>query len=247
MSPRYSIIIPAYNEAFELPQTLAAFRVAAGRYHEAGGIGGLEFIVVDNASTDCTAEIAREWGATVVNEPRRQIARVRNRGARAATGEILITCDADSRPHPAIFTRIERRLDDRTFALGCGFWSSEMRWWYLPAFFGVNLISVLCRLPAGMFILRRADFVALGGFDERLYALEDVDLARRIRAAARLRRQRIRILLRAPIDTSTRKFRLIRWSSFLAFLIRFLLHPRKYTTRRACWDAYYYGAHLREN
>ena len=55
-----------------------------------------QLIVVDNNSSDATAQIARDHGATVVYEPVNQIARARNRGAEAAEGEALIFLDADS-------------------------------------------------------------------------------------------------------------------------------------------------------
>ena len=69
---------------------------AAGAFVRRGW--GVELIVCDNNSTDRTAEIARNAGARVVFEPVNQIARARNRGAAAATGDWLIFVDADSHP-----------------------------------------------------------------------------------------------------------------------------------------------------
>lgn len=247
MMPRFSIVIPAYNEEFELPRTLHAFDTAIGRYRAGGGGGEFEFILVDNASTDRTAQIAAEWGARVVFEPYRQIARARNTGARAATGELLITCDADSRPHPDIFLTIDRRFTARVFAMGVRIWALDIRWSYLPSFLVLNLIIGVGRFPAGMFILRRNDFLELGGFDERLYALEDVNLSRRIKARAHELRMQVKILWRQPIYTSTRKFRMVRMRDFFRLMARYLMNPRGHTRRKENWEAVYYASNLREN
>ena len=79
-----SFIVPAYNEAHELPRTLAAIRAAADASKEP-----YEIVVVDDDSTDATAEIAWRAGAMVVSVRHRQIAAVRNAGAKAARGDIL--------------------------------------------------------------------------------------------------------------------------------------------------------------
>src|SRR5207248_9756234 len=87
-----SFIVPAYNEETELPCTLAAIRAAAS-----GVAQPFEIIVVDDASTDATPEIAEQAGARVVPIHRRQIAAARNAGARAAQAEYLFFVDADTR------------------------------------------------------------------------------------------------------------------------------------------------------
>src|SRR5438552_2691875 len=87
-----SFIVPAYNEETELPSTLAAIRAAISALSQP-----FEIIVVDDASTDATPEIAEQAGARVVPIHRRQIAAARNAGARAAQGEYLFFVDADTR------------------------------------------------------------------------------------------------------------------------------------------------------
>src|SRR5213596_1561358 len=87
-----SFIVPAYNEEHELSDTLAAIREAAS-----GAARPYEIIVIDDASTDATPQIASAAGAKVIPINRRQIAASRNAGGRAAQGEYLFFVDADTR------------------------------------------------------------------------------------------------------------------------------------------------------
>src|SRR5260370_4802694 len=87
-----SFIVPAYNEELELSSTIAAVHAAVS-----GAGQAYEIIVVDDASTDATAELAAQAGARVISINRRQIAAARNAGARAAQGEKLVFCAADAR------------------------------------------------------------------------------------------------------------------------------------------------------
>src|ERR1700677_4385804 len=86
-----SFIVPAHNEESCLGRTLRAI-------HDSARVIGqpYEIIVVDDASTDATAEIARQHNATVVPVNHRQIAATRNSGGRAARGERLFFVDADT-------------------------------------------------------------------------------------------------------------------------------------------------------
>lgn len=91
-----SVVIPAFNEGRYLPETLSSLRDAARACR-----CGLELIVVDNASADRTAEIAKAFGATLAHEPIHNIARVRNTGARHARSDVLVFIDADT-PAPRV-------------------------------------------------------------------------------------------------------------------------------------------------
>ncbi len=101
---KISIIVPAFNEEKLIGATLAAIQKASRALQVKGW--GTELIVCDNNSTDRTGEIARLAGATVVFEPVNQIARARNCGAAAATGDWLIFVDADSHPSVELFEEV---------------------------------------------------------------------------------------------------------------------------------------------
>jgi glycosyltransferase involved in cell wall biosynthesis len=89
---RISVVIPAFNEARWLPLTLTRLAEAARQYP-----ASVEVIVVDNASDDATADVARAAGATVIQETEHNVGLVRNRGAAAATGEVFGRRDAFER------------------------------------------------------------------------------------------------------------------------------------------------------
>lgn len=87
-----SVVVPVRNDAVELRGLLECL---AAQTHTP-----LEIIVVDNGSTDQTAALARRAGCEVVSEPREGIARAVHSGYDAARGDLIVRCDADSRPPP---------------------------------------------------------------------------------------------------------------------------------------------------
>src|ERR1044071_7352329 len=86
-----SFIVPAHNEQACLGRTLQAIHASARLIAQP-----YEVIVVNDASSDATAEIAQQNHARVVSVNHRQIAATRNSGARAAKGERLFFVDADT-------------------------------------------------------------------------------------------------------------------------------------------------------
>ena len=96
MKPRISLIIPAHNESAFLPACLAAARRAEARIDSK-----VEIIVVLNRCTDDTEEPSPcTMDVCIVREDAKNLSRIRNAGVGAASGEIIVTCDADSRMHP---------------------------------------------------------------------------------------------------------------------------------------------------
>jgi glycosyltransferase involved in cell wall biosynthesis len=202
---RISIIVPAFNEERLLAASLAAIRAAAAVFAERGW--ACELIVCDNNSSDRTAEIALAAGARVVFEPVNQIARARNTGAAAASGDWLMFIDADSYPDPALFAEVVERIKAGR-VLGGGVTiriDNDQRLAHLITSLW-NLVSRTGKLVAGSFIfVEAAAFRKIGGFSHEWYAGEELDFCRRLKKLARKTKQRIIILHRHPIHTSGRK------------------------------------------
>jgi glycosyltransferase involved in cell wall biosynthesis len=193
-----SFIAPAHNEAQLLGRTLAALREAAAEVAMP-----TELIVVDDASTDATARIAAEHGARVISVAYRQIARVRNAGARAASGTLLVFVDADTVVPPATLRATLRAVEQG--AVGGGavlhFDGPLPRWWRASAWMLTGAMR-LGRLAAGAYLFcTRAAFEATGGFDERLFVTEELVLSRALQRVGRV------VVLREGVHTSGRKFR----------------------------------------
>ena len=205
---KISIVVPAFNEERLLGESLAQIQSAAKVFRQRSW--EFELIVCDNNSTDRTAEIARAAGATVVFEPVNQIARARNSGAAAATGDWLIFVDADSHPSAELFSDVAGQiisgdclaggvtvhLDEKHFVTGLvsGIW---------------NGVSRIFKLMAGSFIFcDAAVFRKTGGFSNELFAAEELELSKRLKKLAKETGKRMVILHRHPLVTSARKMRL---------------------------------------
>ncbi|HWH99163.1 MAG TPA: glycosyltransferase family A protein, partial [Propionibacteriaceae bacterium] len=122
--PRFSVVVPAYNEASYLGPTLQALQQQDFR-------GLYEIIVVDNNSTDGTGEIAAGYGVTVVRETARGVCQARQRGTIEARGEVVVSTDADTVQPRDWLTRIDRqfRRSDRIVAVAGPCRYENPSWW----------------------------------------------------------------------------------------------------------------------
>ena len=195
--PEVSFVVPAYNEEKALPGTLAAIHAAMraiGRPYE--------IVVADDESTDATTAVAREAGARVVPVQFRQIARTRNAGAAAATGDTLVFVDADTHVNEAVLRAALAALDEGAIGGGATpvFEPGAPRWSRVA----IRMVAgpmALMDLAAGCFIfVRRASFEAVGGFDERHFAGEEIMLSWALQRQGRF------VILRETVETSARKF-----------------------------------------
>ncbi|MBL8519519.1 MAG: glycosyltransferase [Betaproteobacteria bacterium] len=199
---RISIIMPAYNEAAHLPALLDSIDVARARY-----AGDVEAIVADNGSTDATAAIARERGCVVAPVEKRAIAAARNGGAALATGEVLAFIDSDSRIHRETFNAIAQALARPDVIVGAtgvvpSRWSAGI--WTTWAV--MTPMTWLAGVDAGVVFCRRADFHAVGGYDENLLCAEDVKFLFAMKKFGRTRGMRFHRPASVRAITSTRKF-----------------------------------------
>jgi glycosyltransferase involved in cell wall biosynthesis len=234
-----SVIIPAFNEERLIGETLRQVKAAVAVFSRRAW--QTEIIVCDNNSTDGTAALARAAGAQVVFEPVNQIARARNSGAAAASGDWLVFIDADSHPSAELFAEVAEQIEmGRCLAGG-----STMR---LAGHYPVgnlitrlwNGISRVGKLLAGSFIFCEADaFRQVGGFSHELFAGEEIDLSQRLKKLARARKKRIVILHRHPLVTSARKMHLYTPREHIRFLLKAVLsHQRILTNRDECHTWY---------
>lgn len=239
---RVSIVIPAFNEEKLLGATLQAVNAARTAFTDAGWDS--EVIVCDNNSTDRTAEIARAAGATVVFEPVNQIARARNSGAAAAGGDWLVFVDADSHPGRELFADVVEVIrGGRHLAGGCVLRLDHAPWWTLFFVQGWTLVSRLAHWAAGSFVfVEAAAFRAVGGFNQALYASEEIDLSQRLNRLSRQRGRRpMRILTQHPMVTSGRKARLYTLGEHVRFLLRAALSFGRVLNRREACPIWYDG------
>ncbi|MFJ2827827.1 glycosyltransferase family 2 protein [Streptomyces sp. NPDC087263] len=98
--PQVDVVLPCLNEAAALPWVLA--RIPPG----------WRALVVDNGSTDGSAELARSLGATVVRETRRGFGAACHAGLTAATADFVCFCDCDASLDPSLLVPFVRELRD---------------------------------------------------------------------------------------------------------------------------------------
>ena len=236
---RISIIIPAFNEERLIAETLHAVNAATTAFTQR--VWSFELIVCDNNSTDQTAKLARAGGAKVVFEPLNQIARARNTGASAATGEWLIFVDADSKPSAGLFDSVAKVIESGE-CLGGGS-TVRMDGRHLFAILVVQLWNCVSRLRswmAGSFIFCEATaFRTLRGFSQELFASEEIEFSQRLKLLAKERRKKVVILHEHPLLTSARKIHLYTMREHIWFLTKTIFGWGSTLRRReACYTWY---------
>jgi glycosyltransferase involved in cell wall biosynthesis len=238
---RVSVIVPAFNEEQLIGESLRHIQAATAAFTRRGWT--VELIVCNNNSSDRTGEVAQAAGATVVFEPVNQIARARNRGAEAATGDWLIFVDADSHPSAELFDDVAAQIESgHCLAGGC---TIRLEQGYPTGNFITQLwnnVSRILRWAAGSFIFcEAAAFRKLGGFNMELFASEEIELSKRLKKLARAERKRMVILHRHPIMTSARKLRLYTAREHFSFLAKTILAGGSTLNSREACHTWYDG------
>lgn len=202
---RISVVIPAYNEQELLPSCLAAVlpqvRALAG-----------ECIVVDNTSTDRTADIARQAGCRVIHEPRPGVVFALQRGLHEATGDIVAFTDADTVIGPRWLEVVRTGFSNQqTVAITgpvvfAGFrLLSAWRFFYRSILLGSNMA------------VRRTDGIAVGGFDARYNLASDIAFGWALRS-----RGMITYLPAMRVTTSSRRFQAKPFSTGFRYVLNHL-------------------------
>lgn len=228
--PRVSFVIPAHNEAVTLPGTLGAIRSVIDELAL-----DAEVIVADDASSDTTGDIARAAGATTVRHEKRQISATRNLGARAASGGLLFFVDADTLVNG---DTVRESIDAiERGAIGGGAMVRFDGW--VPFYVRVMLVPLVlffraARLSGGAFFFCRADALrAVGGWDETVYAGEEIHLARALKRHGRF------VVVPTVVVTSGRKARTHSAMELLLVLFKGALRGKRFTADRANLDFWY--------
>ena len=182
--PTISLIIPAYNEEKYIGECLDhAIKNSNGRL--------LEIIVVDNASTDRTKEIALKYeGVKVVREEKKGLTRARQRGYEEGKGEILAYIDADTHMPKGWIDRVIKEFahNDNLVCLSgpCLYYDfsnfekflTKIIYWYsiaMPMYFLVGYM-----VQGAGFAVKRDTLSEMGGFDTSIeFYGEDTNIARR--------------------------------------------------------------------
>lgn len=228
-------IVPAHNEEALVAGTIASL-------HRAGAaFGDYQIIVAADSCTDATAEVAAAAGGTVVPVSRRQISAARNAGAREALrrstspDDVLVFVDADTQVPELTLKAAIAAL--KGGAVGGG---SAVRFDGPVPLFTQQVLKVflvlfrLMNAAGGCFIFcTQRDFEATGGWDERLFAGEEVYMC------GALKRQGQFVILREEVVTSGRKLREFGLGRILATLARLAVLGRRGVSSRKGLDLWY--------
>ncbi len=182
-SPMFSVVVPAYNEELYLGRCLQSLA-------QQDFCGRVEVIVVDNNSTDRTAAVATASGAMVVVESRPGVCWARQAGTAAASGDIVVSADADTSYGPGWLSAIAATFDARAELVAvagpCIF--VDAPWWgrwYPSLLFGAvyqwhRLTGRVFYVSATNIAFRRSVWT---GYDTRLtQGGDELDLLRRLQA-----------------------------------------------------------------
>lgn len=177
-----SVVIPCYNQAHFLPHAIDSVRTQRG--------ADLDILVVDDGSTDDTADVARRLGVRVVSQRNQGQGAARNHGLLHATGEYLVFLDSDDRLRPHAFELGLQHLTERpecAFVAGrCLLFNEaglipEAKYNPLPADDHYRrLLTWNFIMTPGCVVFRTAVVRNAGGFATDVTGAEDFDLYLRI-------------------------------------------------------------------
>jgi glycosyltransferase involved in cell wall biosynthesis len=206
-----SFVVPAYNEEKHLAKTLTAI---IGELRRSGCVG--EVIVVNNASTDGTGELAASFpDVIVVDEPVKGLVQARRAGFLRASGKLIANVDADTIITDGWLNRVleEFRRRPGMVALSGPYIYYDMpkrtraavRVFYLMGygFYVLNrfVLRAGSMLQGGNFVVRRAALEQIGGYNPQFtFYGEDTDLARRLSAVGG-----VKFTFRLPAFSSGRR------------------------------------------
>ena len=188
-----SIIIPTYNEADQINQTIK-------RVQELTADEDIEIIITDGGSVDETIIIATACGAKVIMSEHKGRAAQMNTGALVAAGEILYFLHADSIPPKGFIPKILKEYRSGTVS-GCFRLAFDHSHWFLKAnaWFTKFDINAVRFGDQSLFVTKEV-FKKCGGFREDLLMMEDQEIIHRIKMYGRF------TVMNDTVTTSARKY-----------------------------------------
>ncbi len=207
---KISIIIPIYNEEKLIEQTLNSILEAKYNFEEDYN-NHLEIIIVDNNSTDNSIKICEKYDVKIVTEKIHNIAKVRNTGAKHATGDVLCFLDADSKVSKNIFSLIKERMSsDEYIGGGTKFKLDRNNLFFRLIYLGSTLGSRIFGLSGVLIYIKKDDFENLGGFNEKYYAAEDIDFVLKMKNLGKAYNKKFSNIYQGYVITSSRKFKTVK-------------------------------------
>ena len=188
---KLSFVVPAYNEEARIAECVRSIKAELARTPLEA-----EIIVVNNASTDRTAEVAGAIeGVRVVNEPHKGLPRARQAGFVASSGELIANIDADTIMPQGWIARVLKEFarDEKLVALTGPFIYYDLpilsraitRISYIIGYIGYFVNRFIVRggsfLQGGNYVARRDAIAKVGGYNTAIaFHGEDVDMAKRL-------------------------------------------------------------------
>ncbi len=217
----FSFIVPAHNEELWIGKCLTSIRTAMEKVPEP-----YEVIVVDDASTDSTRQIAEQMGVRTMRVEHRKISAVRTAGAGAACGEMFFFVDADTQANQRAVSAALVALRAGAAGGGCviDLDGPTPLWGRIILFFAV-VMARLIRWVGGCFLLcTREAFTATGGFSEQLSAGEDIAFVQALKKVGRF------VVLKPKVVTSGRKLNVVGPWEGIGLMLRIGLRGARYET-----------------
>ncbi len=191
-----SFVVPAFNEERYLPDCLRSI------LQDTAGRNDIEIVVVNNASTDRTRDVALSFpGVRVVDEPRKGLPHARQAGFLASSGRLIANVDSDSRLPPGWTAQVLRAFaedpDLVTLSGPLVYYDLNRReQWLVRVFYGTAWVTyalnryvlrVGSMVQGGNFVVTREALESIGGFNLGItFYGEDTDLARRLPEVGRV-------------------------------------------------------------
>jgi len=174
-----AFVIPVRNDAVRLRRCLDS--IVNNHYPRTS----FEVLVVDNQSTDNTADVARAYADAVITLAGTSVAALRNRGARETRAPIIAFIDADHEIDREWIAAALATLDEPGVGAAGFPYDTQPDANWVQRFYDALRQHPVSRQPvswlgSGNLAVTRASFNAIGGFRENLIACEDVDLCNRL-------------------------------------------------------------------